>query len=123
MRPRTLVSSFVICTGSLAAAACGPAGQPVDWRTQQIAAAEDKIRSGVGDPAAQFAKVQVTGDDKTGQICGEVQPAHNTSRRFIVYIDATAGPYVEGGAGGAPIGQDGFDFAWQNDCLAEGYSQ
>lgn len=77
----------------------------------------------VGDPAAQFAKVQVTGDDKTGQICGEVQPAHNAARRFIVYIDATAGPYVEAGGGHVAIAQDAFDSVWRNDCVAEGYSQ
>ena len=122
MRLWTLFSSIAIC-GAFAVTACGPSGQVGDWRSQQIAAAEAKIRADVGDPSAQFSKVQLTGDDKTGQTCGEVQPAHNGSRRFIVYIDATAGPYIEGGAGGAPIGQDAFDSAWQNDCLAEGYSQ
>jgi hypothetical protein len=122
MRQGALIWLIFVC-GSFAVAACGPAGQPIDWRAQQTAAAEAKIRTDVGDPDAKFAKVQVTGDDKTGQICGEVQPAHNASRRFIVYIDATVGPYVEGGGGGAPIGQGGFDSAWQNDCIAEGYSQ
>jgi hypothetical protein len=122
MRPGPLFSSIAIC-GSLAVAACGPAGQSGDWRVQQTAAAEDKIRADVGDPDAQFTKVQVTGDDKTGQICGVVQPAHNASKRFIVYIDATAGPYVEAGGGHVAIAQDAFDSAWQNDCVAEGYSQ
>jgi hypothetical protein len=122
MRQGALISSIFAC-GSFAVAACGPVGTPADWRAQQTAAAEAKIRADVGDPDAQFAKVQVTGDDKTGQICGEVQPAHNAARRFIVYIDATAGPYVEAGGGHVAIGQDAFDSAWQNDCVAEGYSQ
>src|SRR5437763_12832414 len=113
MRPRPLFSSILVC-GSVVVAACQPQSPP-DWRSQQIAAAEVKIRADVGDPAAQFARVQVTGDDKTGQICGEVRPGHNGSRRFIVYIDATAGPYVEQGAGSVSIGQDAFDSAWQND--------
>ncbi|HEY4029309.1 MAG TPA: hypothetical protein VGM25_03115 [Caulobacteraceae bacterium] len=116
------LSSIVICC-SLAVAACQPAGPPLDWRVQQTEAAEAKIRAEVGDPGAQFAKVQVTGDDKTGQICGEVQPAHNGARRFVVYIDGTAGPWVEQGAGHTPVSQDRFDQAWQNDCLNEGYAQ
>jgi hypothetical protein len=122
MRPGVLFSSISIC-GSLALAACGPAGQAVDWRTLQIAAAEAKIRTDVGDPAAQFTKVQVTGDDKTGQICGDVQPGPNAPRRFIVYIDGTAGPWVDQGGGHVPIGQDAFETAWQNDCVGEGFSQ
>jgi len=122
MRPGALFTSMLVC-GSLAIAGCQPVGQPGDWRSQQIASAEAKIRTDVGDPAAEFAKVQVTGDDKTGQICGEVQPAHNASSRFIVYIDGTAGPWVDQGAGRVPIGRDAFESAWQNDCVAEGYSQ
>jgi hypothetical protein len=121
MRLTALFSSILVF-GSLAAA-CGPAEQPADWRTQQIAAAEAKIRTDVGDPAAQFTKVQVTGDDKTGQICGEVQPGPNAPRRFIVYIDGTAGPWVDEGGGHVPIGRDAFETAWRNDCVGEGYSQ
>ena len=122
MRLKALLS-LILISGSLGVVACGPAGPPADWRARQIASAEAKIRADVGDPAAQFAKVQLTGDDKTGQTCGEVQPAHNAARRFIVYIDATAGPYVEAGGGHVAIAQDAFDSAWQNDCVAEGYFQ
>lgn len=122
MRLGTLFSLVLAC-GSLALGACQPSGPPVDWRVQQTAAAEAKIRADVGDPEALFTKVQVTGDDKTGQICGEVQPAHNGSRRFIVYIDGTAGPWIEQGAGHVSIGQDAFEAAWRNDCVGEGYSQ
>jgi len=121
MRRRALVPLVLGC-GSLVAA-CQPAAAPVDWRAQQTAGAEAKIRADVGDPQALFTKVQVTGDDKTGQICGEVQPAHNEARRFVVYIDGTAGPWVEQGAGHVPVSQDRFEEAWRNDCLNEGYSQ
>jgi hypothetical protein len=124
MRRRALLSWIWVC-GPLAVAACGPAapaGPAGDWRTRETDAAEAKIRADIGDPGALFTKVQVTGDDKTGQICGEVQAAHNGARRFVVYIDATAGPWIEQGAGHVPITQDAFESAWQNDCVGEGYS-
>jgi len=92
-----------------------------DWRAQQIGRAEAKIRSEVGDASAQFSKVQLTGNEHTGQTCGIVQDAHNAPVRFIVYIDG-AGPYVEGGHGGQYLSRDAFDFAWQNDCINEGYT-
>ena len=97
--------------------------QPPDWRVQQIALAEAKMRTEVGDPKAEFSKVQVTGDQKTGQICGVVRTVRWPLTHFIVYIDGTAGPYVEAGQGRDYMTQDSFDSAWQNDCVAEGYAQ
>ena len=97
-----------------------------DWRAQAIADAEDKVRSEMGDPSAQFSKFQVTGDSSTGQTCGVVLAKTGGGRedfaRFIVYIDGTAGPYIDKGMGAHPIAQEKFDFAWQNDCLNEGYN-
>ncbi|HEX7886987.1 MAG TPA: hypothetical protein VF474_13505 [Phenylobacterium sp.] len=109
---------LLLC-GLLAMTAC----EAPDWRAQQIARAVEKIRSEVGEPSAQFSKLQLTGDQNTGQTCGVVQEAHNAPARFIVYIDGTAGPYIEGGGGAEYLNQDRFDFVWQNDCVAEGYDQ
>ena len=100
--------------------------QRADWRPQAIAQAEAKMRDQVADPAAQSSHVQLTGDDKTGQTCGTMTAVLGPDRvsrseRFIVYIDNTAGPYIEGGFGNPPLSQANFDRAWQGDCLNEGY--
>jgi hypothetical protein len=97
-----------------------------DWRAQQIAAAEDKIRGELNDPGTQFSNVQLIGDQSTGQSCGKVKMSKGassfaTTMRFIVYIDNTAGPYIEGGVGRQPISDDDFKSAWHADCVAEGY--
>ena len=97
-----------------------------DWRLDVIDRAEMLIRSAVADPDATFSHVQVTGDDRTGQTCGVVTAKGGTggdrrSGRFIVYIDGTAGPYVEPGLGEQSIAQDDFDPAWAADCVKEGY--
>jgi hypothetical protein len=100
-------------------AACGQQ----DWRAQAITDAQQKIRDDVGDQSAQFSRVQVTGDSSTGQTCGFVTvkrgDAGDQTTRFIVYIDNTAGPYIEGNIGTHPVGN--FENAWQADCLSEGY--
>jgi hypothetical protein len=106
----------------LALAAC----HAQDWRAQAIAAAEDKIRIEVKDPNAEFSNVQLTGDQATGQSCGKVKVTNGRAlfpspKRFIVYIDNTAGPYIEGGLGSHPITDDDFSFQWHADCVAEGY--
>ncbi len=92
-----------------------------DWRAREIQRAEEKIRAEFGDPSAQFLGVQVTGDEKTGQICGQVKGKGALTTRFIVYIDGTAGPYLAAGQGRHPLPHDQFEFAWRNDCLGEGY--
>lgn len=97
-------------------AACS--GQP-GWRTRETAAAEAKVRELINDPAATFSAEQVTGDDQTGQTCGVVHSHTAAPRRFVVYIDGTAGPFIEGGQGTAF--NELFDRAWTNDCLDEGY--
>jgi len=79
------------------------------------------MRAEVNDPSAQFSNIQVTGDQTTGQICGQVKAAGAWRARFIVYIDGTAGPFVESSRGMHAVSQQRFDFAWQNDCLKEGY--
>lgn len=97
-----------------------------DWRTQAAASAEDKVRAEVNDSAARFSRVQVTGNSTTGQTCGYVTvkagyAGLDNTARFIVYIDGTAGPFVESSRGMHAVSQQRFDFAWQNDCLKEGY--
>ena len=94
---------------------------PSDWRAQETERGKDAIRAEVGDPSAQFSDVQVTGDERTGQICGKVSPKGALTVRFIVYIDGTAGPYLAAGQGSHPIPHDQFEFAWRNDCVGEGY--
>jgi len=102
--------------------ACGPAG---DWRADAIADAEQQIRVTVSDPSAKFSDVQVTGNNSTGQTCGRVSAKLNTGGnqegRFIVYIDGSVSPYVENGMGGHAMSHEAFEFAWQNDCVKEGY--
>jgi len=111
-----------LIAGSLIAVCLGLAGcAPGDWRAEATAQAEAKVRAEISDPSAQFSRVQVTGDDRTGQTCGFVAAA-GQAVRFIVYIDGTAGPYVEAGAGQHPIAQDDFNRAWQSDCVSEGYN-
>lgn len=101
----------------LALAAC----QAPDWRAQAIATAEAKVKSEMGDRSAQFMNVQFIGDQRSGQTCGVVQAVSRPAERFIVYIDGTAGPYIEGGEGPEHLTSEAFYAAWQNDCLAEGY--
>ena len=94
-----------------------------DWRTDAIVSAEGKMRGLITDPAATFSHVQFTGDSSTGQTCGVIIAKigiYAKEARFIVYIDNTAGPYVEPGMGPS-ISQADFDWAWKNDCVNEGY--
>jgi hypothetical protein len=110
--------------GCLALFACGK--DDPDWRAKAVADAENQIRAKLGDPAAQFANVGVTGDRHTGQTCGFVtaKPAASAdggTGRFIVYIDKTAGPFIEYSVGISTVSQEQFDFAWQHDCLDQGY--
>jgi hypothetical protein len=113
---------LAICA-ALALAACAQG----DWRAQTIAGAEAQMRTEVSDPAAKFWRVQVTGDDKTGQTCGYVTKnsgpeSSGGTQRFIVYIDQTAGPFVEGSLGKTSMAPGAFDRAWQADCVNEGYN-
>ncbi|TPK57746.1 hypothetical protein FJ546_25815 [Mesorhizobium sp. B2-4-19] len=94
-----------------------------DWRAGAISAAEGKMRDLISDASATFSHVQLTGDSSTGQTCGVITAkvgAFTKEARFIVYIDNTAGPFVEPGMGQSMSRAD-FDWAWQNDCLNEGY--
>ena len=84
------------------------------------------MRADVSDPQARFLRVQMTGDDRTGQACGVValgSPTSATGRsaRFIVYIDGSAGPFVDNELGKTALDQSFFDAAWQADCIREGY--
>ncbi|TPK83456.1 MULTISPECIES: hypothetical protein [unclassified Mesorhizobium] len=95
-----------------------------DWRANAISAAEDKMRVEVNDSSATFSHIQLTGDSSSGQTCGVVRAKAGSgwkNVRFIVYIDNTAGPYVEAGLGRQSMSRPDFDWAWQNDCLNEGY--
>lgn len=106
----------------LALSACGL----LNWRARVTTDAEAQIRTELGDPSAQFSPVEVTGNSSTGQTCASVtvEPAGNAHRstgRFIVYIDKTAGPFIEPSIGYFTVSQSQFDFAWQHDCVDEGY--
>jgi hypothetical protein len=120
MKTHAALVAIILCCAGLSA--CGQSG---DWRAQAIADAESQIRTDVNDPNAKFSDVQVTGNDSTGQTCGRVSARLSTggdrSGRFIVYIDGSVSPYVENGMGAHPMAQERFEFAWQNDCLKEGY--
>jgi hypothetical protein len=116
------VALIVSLFGCICLSACG---QPADWRAQAVADAEQQIRSDVNDPNAKFSDVQVTGNSSTGQTCGRVSARLSTggdqSGRFIVYIDGSVSPYVENSIGAHPMTHEQFEFAWQNDCIKEGY--
>jgi hypothetical protein len=106
--------------------ACVKAGAPADWRADAIAHAEDQVRGLVSDPSAPFSRVQVTGDDKTGQTCGYVSAKGGPDGsvytvRFIVYIDHSAGPFVDPALIPGPLSSRAFEGAWRSDCLKEGY--
>ena len=108
----------------LALFACGKSD--LDWQARVMADAENQIRARLGDPAATFAQVQVTGNQSAGQTCGFVTAkpaasANGGTGRFIVYIDKAAGPFIENSVGISTISQEQFDFQWQHDCLDEGY--
>jgi hypothetical protein len=95
--------------------------------SQVIADAENKVRDRLGDPAAQFDRVQVTGDQYSGQACGYVTAnppaaASGGTGRFIVYIDGNPGyPAIEHSVGISTTSQAQFDFWWAHDCVGEGY--
>lgn len=94
-----------------------------DWRADAIASAESKMRGLINDPSATFSHVQLTGDSATGQTCGVIIAKigiYTKEARFIVYIDNTAGPFVEPGMG-QPMSQADFDWLWKSDCVNEGY--
>ena len=112
---RTLL---LLCT--LLTACNGSSG---DWRADAIASAEAKMRGLINNPDATFSHVQLTGDSKTGQTCGDIISKvgiFTKEARFIVYIDNSAGPFVEPGLGQS-MSQADFDWAWKNDCVGEGY--
>ena len=114
--------------GLLALAACDGSGgkDASDWRAKAIADAEAQIRSRLNDPAARFVRVQLTGDQASGQTCGHVTArppagAGGGTGRFIVYIDKSAGPFIEYTVGISTIAQPQFEFQWEHDCVDEGY--
>ncbi len=102
--------------------------QSPDWKQAAAADGLEQVRTSLGDPAASFSDVQVVGDSSTGQICGKVL-AHGVSvgfgtpARFVVYIDHTAGPWIEGHHGRDTVTDKRFDFAWEHDCIDEGWRQ
>jgi hypothetical protein len=115
---------------ALGLASCGGGGGGGgggDWRSQTIERAETQMRAAVTDPTAQFWRVQVTGDDQSGQTCGFITKKNSTdgpggTERFIVYIDQSAGPYIEGALGKQTMSEEAFSRAWENDCITEGYN-
>jgi len=97
-----------------------------DWKETAAADGRRQIRDDIGDASASFSDVKVVGDSSTGQICGKVlghgvSNGLGTPARFVVYIDHTAGPWIEGQHGREIVTDSGFDFAWQHDCVEEGW--
>jgi hypothetical protein len=123
---KSLLALLVSFAGCAMFFGCGPSG---DWRAQAVADAEEQVRVDVNDPDAKFSDMQVTGNSSTGQTCGRVSAKLNTggdqSGRFIAYIDGAGGasPYVENSMGTRPMTHEQFEFAWQNDCIQEGYKE
>ena len=111
----------ILCAGLLLAAC----QQEPDWRAKAMEEAEATVRSEIGDPAARFSQVQVTGDGAHGQTCGMVSATDAggayTDARFIVYIDKGGGPWIDA-HGRAPISSDQFNFQWNADCVGEGWT-
>lgn len=122
MEPRMIQGGATALLACLAACSSGAA----DWRGPVIARAEEAIRGIVQDPHAGFTRVQVTGDNKTGQTCGYLTAPRPggvaATERFIVYIDNTAGPFIEPGLIDTDMSQQDFENAWQADCVREGYA-
>ena len=109
-------------TGLLLLASCNAP----DWRAKAAQDGEQKVRDDLGDPSLEFSAVQVVGDSRTGQVCGKVlgktvYGSVGEPVRFIVYIDGSAGPWIEGQHGRDTVSDSRFDFAWQNDCINEGW--
>ncbi|HEY8949486.1 MAG TPA: hypothetical protein VIM56_11430 [Rhizomicrobium sp.] len=123
---KSFLALLVWCAPCAMFFGCGPSG---DWRAQAIADAQEQVRVDVNDPDAKFSDIQVTGNSSTGQTCGRVSAKLNTGGdqegRFIVYIDGNggSGPYVENDMGKHPMSHEAFEFAWQNDCIKEGYKE
>jgi hypothetical protein len=114
--------SLVLATIVLAACRSG------DWKQAAAADGMEQIRADIGDASARFSDVQVVGDSRTGQICGkvlahDVSTGFGTPARFVVYIDHTSGPWIEGQHGRETVTDSRFDFAWQHDCVDEGWRQ
>lgn len=87
-----------------------------------------KMRDYLEDPDLRFFAAQVVGDSSSGQICGRVfgksvSNGTGAPARFIVYIDGTAGPWIEDQIGQHKISDDRFEFAWANDCVGEGWRE
>lgn len=123
LKSQTTFARGLVLLGALSALIACSRG---NWKARVIANAEEQIRADVHDRSARFLGVQVTGDSSTGQTCGAVKAklpdgGLDRSRRFIVYIDETAGPYIESEKGPHALSQEDFDRAWQYDCLNEGY--
>lgn len=95
------------------------------WKAVAAADGERQVREDLGDAAATFSNVQVVGDSTTGQVCGFVSEGNvsETPARFVFYIDRTAGPWIEGQRGRDKVSDARFDFAWQQDCIGEGWQR
>jgi hypothetical protein len=130
MNGRALGRTSLFVFAALGLTACGGAsggasGGDGDWRSQTIERAETQMRAAVSDPTAQFWRVQVTGDDQSGQTCGFITKKNSPdgpggTERFIVYIDQSAGPYIEGTLGKQVMSEEAFSRAWENDCISDG---
>lgn len=91
------------------------------WREEDIQTAQQVMRAEFDDPRVRFTEGQLTGDRTSGQTCGRLETSAGVSERFIVYVDARA-PLVDGGLGRQARSQSGFEDAWRDDCLRQGYN-
>ena len=105
------------------AAACAS-----DWRANAIADAEALVRKQMDEPSLQFARVQFTGDDRSGQTCGYLQRPNalggTDGIRFISFIDGGGGqnPFIDEPSAPYPKIKSAFELNWRTQCVELGYT-
>ena len=99
-----------------------------NWRAKAVDDAEAIVRKEVGVPTLQFARVQVTGDSRTGQTCGHFQRPNalggTDGVRFIVFIDGGGGqnPFIDEPSARFPRNKSLFGLNWNDQCVKLGYT-
>jgi hypothetical protein len=105
----------------------GLSGCHLDWRKQALEDAEETVRQQVKSPVLHFSRVQVTGDERSGQTCGyfEIPTADGgeVAKRFIVFIDGGGGqnPFIDDPSAPYPTNKEDFSLNWHTQCVDLGY--
>jgi hypothetical protein len=103
-------------------------GCVADWRAAAQEQAKDVLWRATNDRSLQFSRVQVTGDQKSGQTCGYYERTNEfggkDTARFIVFIDGADGqnPYSDSPSAPYPENKSDFDLSWRTQCLDLGYA-